>query len=227
MTTLPPGQRVSAEFPRFGLPPFAERFPDTLDKIALEIRGNVANPGDIGDMLSQLRRVNQTSDFHCVATWSCLNLRWSGYRFRDLYENIILTHSKAAPEAQFVLLRSQDGYRTPLPLSDLLAADVLLADTLNDQPLTVAHGAPIRLVAPAHYGYKSVKYLSRIEFWNDGSKFKPGLLFQMLTHQRGRVAFEERGQGLPGWLLRYLYRPLIRPNAARFQKALLKWESTR
>jgi DMSO/TMAO reductase YedYZ molybdopterin-dependent catalytic subunit len=34
--------------------------------------------------------------------------------------------------------------------------------------LTVAHGAPLRLVAPAHYGYKSAKHLSRIEFWRDG-----------------------------------------------------------
>ena len=42
--------------------------------------------------------------------------------------------------------------------------DVLLANELNSQPLTVEHGAPLRLIAPKHYGYKSVKYLCRMEY---------------------------------------------------------------
>jgi DMSO/TMAO reductase YedYZ molybdopterin-dependent catalytic subunit len=50
-----------------------------------------------------------------------------------------------------------------LLLSDLLAAEVLLADILDGLPLSMEHGAPLRLVAPAHYGYKSVKHLSGIE----------------------------------------------------------------
>ena len=41
-----------------------------------------------------------------------------------------------------------------------------------------------------------------------------------MVHPRARVAGEERGQWIPGWLLRYLYRPLIRPTAARFARAL-------
>jgi hypothetical protein len=39
-----------------------------------------------------------------------------------------------------------------------------------------------------------------------------------MSHPRARVADEERGQWLPGWLLRYLYRPLVRPTIARFER---------
>ena len=84
---------------------------------------------------------------------------------------------------------------------------------------TGAHGAPLRLVAPAHYGYKSIKHLHRIEFKLDAQGYRHvGLRF--MEHPRARVAFEERGQWVPGWLLRYLYRPLIGLTTARFDRAL-------
>ena len=119
----------------------------------------------------------------------------------------------------FVLLRCQDGYRTNLPLQDLLAADVLLADALNGEPLPIEHGAPLRLVAPAHYAYKSVKHLSRIEFWRDDRRWRPAG-FRFMDHSRARVALEERGRGVPGWLLRHLYRPLVGPTIERFRRAM-------
>ena len=104
-------------------------------------------------------------------------------------------------------------------LEDLLAPDVLIATMLDGEPLSVAHGAPLRLVAPAHYGYKSVKHLSRIEIRTDESRFRPAA-FRFMDHPRARVALEERGRGLPGWLLRRLYRPLVAPTAAHFARAL-------
>ncbi|MBC7984424.1 MAG: molybdopterin-dependent oxidoreductase, partial [Candidatus Obscuribacterales bacterium] len=97
--------------------------------------------------------------------------------------------------------------------------DVLLADTLNDAPLSIEHGAPLRLVAPAHYGYKNVKHLSQIEFWRDRGDYRPSAL-RFMDHPRARVAFEERGQIFPGWFLRYLYRPLIDSTVKQFSKAM-------
>jgi len=136
-----------------------------------------------------------------------------------LNEQIILPQVKPAEAANFVILRAQDGYRTNLILEDILNDDVLLADRLNGEPLSIEHGAPIRLVAPAHYGYKNLKHVKQIEFWFDDSHYNYSR-FRFLTHPRGRVAFEERGKGLPGWLLRYVYRPMIDRTAARFQKAM-------
>ncbi len=216
---LPPGQFEIQNFPRFGLTPFALRFPAITEYAKLQIIGDIATPVDVCEELKQLPRVEQSSDFHCVTTWTRGDLQWSGYRFADFYAQIIVPLTGAKPDANFVVLRGQDGARTSLPLEDLLAANVLLADRLNGEPLSIEHGAPLRLIAPAHYGYKCVKHLSRIEFWRSSANYRPfGLRF--MVHPRARVALEERGQWLPGWLLRLLYRPLIRPTAARFERAM-------
>jgi DMSO/TMAO reductase YedYZ molybdopterin-dependent catalytic subunit len=216
---LPPGQIASDAFPRFGLTPFAHRFPTRTRDVVVEVGGEVAEAITVSDELRALPQVQQTSDFHCVTTWSHYALRWSGVRFADFYEQIVVPRACPQRDATFVLLRCQDGYRTSLPLQDLLAADVLLADALNGEPLPIEPGAPLRLVAPAHYGYKSVKHLSRIEFWRDDRHWRPAG-FRFMDHPRARVALEERGRGVPGWLLRHLYRPLVRPTIARFQRAM-------
>jgi DMSO/TMAO reductase YedYZ molybdopterin-dependent catalytic subunit len=223
---LPPGQSESVEFPRFGLGRFARRFPSNLATVALEVRGDVERPIGLGEELAQLPRVEQVSDFHCVTTWSRRAVPWSGFRFSDFYRDIVVPKTGAPPEARLVVFHGQDGYRCCLPIDDLLAADVLLADRLDGQALGLEHGAPLRLVAAAHYGYKNVKHLSAIEFWRDRRNYRfprpyPGLL----DHPRARVAFEERGVGLPGWVFRYLYRPLVGPTIRNFRKAVAEYRA--
>jgi len=218
-SALPPGQYASDDFPRFGLTQFARRFPRNARSVELRIDGNVRESIAVAEALRQLPRVSQTSDFHCVTTWSRRSLRWSGVRFADFFERIVVPGAGPDNEANFVVLRCQDGYRSCLPLGDLLADDVLLADTLDGEPLTIEHGAPLRLVAPAHYGYKSAKHVSRVEFWRDDRRYRPAA-FRFMEHPRARVALEERGRGVPGLVLRYLYRPLVRPTIARFRRAM-------
>jgi hypothetical protein len=67
-----------------------------------------------------------------------------------------LPEVRPEPGARLVVFRRLDGSRGSLPLEDLLAADVLLADAFDGPPLGVAHSAPVRLVAPGHYGYKNI-----------------------------------------------------------------------
>ncbi len=216
---LPPGQFELDHFPRFGLSHFAERFPREPGQLQLRIGGDVDASIVVAEALGTLPRAEQVSDFHCVTTWSVRAQHWSGVRFADLYRRIVLPQARPHGDARFVVLRAQDGYAVSLPLDDLLAEDVLLADRLNGAPLPVEHGAPLRLVAPAHYGYKNAKHLRAIEFWRDiGSYRFPA--FRFMDHPRARVAFEERGRGAPGWLLRWLYRPLVGPTIRRFQQAL-------
>ena len=221
-STLPPGQRETPEFPRFGLTPFAVRFPTVTDAIHLQIGGDVETPIDLGSALERIARVEQCSDFHCVTTWTRRGLQWSGIHFSDFYSQLVLPLAGPAADATFVVLRGQDGARTSLPLEDLLAPDVLLADRLNGHPLSIAHGAPLRLVAPAHYGYKNVKHLCRIEFWRSGANYRP-MVARFMVHPRARVDLEERGQWVPGWLLRYLYRPLIPSTVRRFEAAMERY----
>lgn len=216
---LPPGQRERADFPRFGLTPFKDRFPRQTACAELAVAGEVAQELNLADVFEGLQRVEQTSDFHCVTTWSCRGLRWGGVRFAEFHERVLLPRARPAPDATHVVLRGQDGARTCMLLQDLLAEDVLLADRLDGQPLPIAHGGPLRLVAPAHYGYKSVKALCRLSFHRDESAYRPNA-FRFMDHLRARAALEERGRGAPGWLLRRLYRPLIPSTVAQFAKSM-------
>ena len=218
-SSLPPGQRESDVFPRFGLTPFAARFPKNTESRSLDVDGDVSANIRIADAFELLPRVTLVCDFHCVTTWTHRAVEWSGVRFADLYRDIIQPQAAPEGDSTFVLLKAQDGYRTSLPLDDLLQPDVLLADRLDGKPLGIEHGAPLRLVAPAHYGYKSVKHLKSIGFWRDERMYRPPLL-KFMDHPRGRVAQEERGRWFPGWLLRHAYRPLIGRTVARFQREL-------
>jgi DMSO/TMAO reductase YedYZ molybdopterin-dependent catalytic subunit len=222
--SLPPGQRSTADFPRFGLTQFAGRFPSQTSRVHLEVVGCVENELQLTDALHGLPRFEQVSDFHCVTTWSRRSLRWSGIRFVDFYNAIVLPKARPFSNATLVALRGQDGARTAMLLSDLLGEDVMLADTLEGKPLTVEHGAPVRLVAPAHYGYKSIKYLTRLEFKSAGSSYAVSAL-RFMDHPRARVALEERGRWAPGWLLRYLYRPLVPATITRFDNALTQYQT--
>jgi len=180
-TKLPPGQYELEEFPRFGLSQFAKRFPKETRQIQVKITGDVDNSITVSDELRDLPRVDQTSDFHCVTTWTRRSLRWSGFRFSDFFERIVVPRARPQQDSTFVILRCQDGYGSSLPLADLLADTVLLADSLNGEPLSIEHGAPLRLVAPAHYGYKNPKHVCAVEFWRDDRQFRPSAPFRFIS----------------------------------------------
>ncbi|MCB1668971.1 MAG: molybdopterin-dependent oxidoreductase [Porticoccaceae bacterium] len=219
---LPPGQKEHPSYDRFGLGLFANRFPSELSKIEISIAGNVENSVTINDALNNLPRVEQTSDFHCVTTWSVRNLNWSGVRFADFYHQVVVPQAKPQQGNNFVVLRGQDSYAVSMQLEDLLADDVMLADTLNGERLGIDHGAPLRLVAPAHYGYKNAKHINQIEFWTDSSNYRFPMPYpNLMDHPRGRVAYEERACYLPNWLIRPLYK-LLQPMARKKHGKMLK-----
>ena len=99
------------------------------------------------------------SDFHCVEGWSVLDCRWEGVRFKDL-ANIV----KPKETARFVSFECADGYSTSLPLNVLLQENVLLAIKLDGKNLEEGLGAPVRLVVPNKYAYKSAMWITRIKF---------------------------------------------------------------
>lgn len=217
---LPPGQKETEIFPRFGLPQYANRFPKEIYKVKFSIGGDL-DDFEIGEELTTLPRIYQKSDFHCVTTWSKLNLTWSGYLFKDFFTNLILP--KVSKEINFVILKAQDGYKTSLPLSDLMNLNVLLADKLDNQPLGIEHGAPIRIIAPNHYGYKNLKHLKRIEFYSEQKVLKQGIL-GFMDHPRARVEFEERAAKGPGIFFRFLYQFGIKSTIRDFENAMVEYK---
>ena len=215
----PPGQKIRADFPRFGLPPYANRFPENTDTLAITIVINKAGLVEIEDAFAQLPRASLQADFHCVTTWTYPDAVWSGVKFVDFFDHYIKPRINKNTHLTGAVLCAQDGYKTSLLLEDCLNDSVLLADTLNDEPLTIEHGAPLRIVAPEHYGYKNLKHLKRIEFYTTLPTLKRGLR-AFLDHPRARVRNEERGRWVPGWILRYLYRPMIGSTEKVFGDAM-------
>jgi len=208
---LPPGQHLLEFFPRFGVPAFAAWAPAEA-AVELVVSGESGEPRTLRRAeLGRLPRRTLQADFHCVTTWTYPDVLWEGWALRDVYQAFIAPCAGSCLE-----FGGGDGYRGSLLLEDALADEVLLADRMNGAPLTLEHGAPLRLVAPALYGYKNVKHLRSIEV---RSHYRAGLAErQTRAHPRGRVALEERGRGLPGWVYRYLYRASFRPTLWRYRR---------
>lgn len=125
----------------------------------LRVDGLVGKPLELAyDELARFPKVEQTSALHCVEGWSVADLRWEGIRLATLLDAV-----EPSPSASWVTFDTFPGvYRDSLSLDQARLPDVLLAYRCADAPLTPDLGFPLRLVVPRMYGYKSVKWLSRI-----------------------------------------------------------------
>ena len=204
---LPPGQGAIKGFPRFGDRFGAPPLPTIPAEPFLTIRGAVDTDHTVPlAALDELPRHQLVSDFHCVTTWTKRGLRWGGVSFRDFYQRVVTPATSPHPNVSHLVLVGLDGYQSTMLLEDALADDVLLADQLDGQALPPEHGAPLRLVSPRQYGYKSTKHLCCIELWTEPPPSKSRLKRE---HPRARVELEERHAYIPGRLLRWPYRLFI------------------
>ena len=138
---------------------------------------------DLKQFLS-LPMVEVYSDIHCVTTWSRLDNTWEGVpatAIKDLVE--------VRPEATHVMVHCYGGYTTNLPLDEFFDDDVLLAVKHEGAPITLEHGAPVRLVVPKLYFWKSAKWVNGLEFMDQDS---PGFWEQRGYHIHGDPWTEER-----------------------------------
>ncbi len=154
---LPPGQHLVETFPVLDLG-FKPDIP--LSDWTLTIGGSVANPisWTWEEFLAQ-PQFKDTSDFHCVTSWSRFDNEWEGVSFKH-----ILSVVKPLPSAKFILFKSFDDYTTNLPLEACNDRDVLLTYTWNGRPLTKEHGGPVRVIVPKRYAWKGAKWVKEITF---------------------------------------------------------------
>jgi DMSO/TMAO reductase YedYZ molybdopterin-dependent catalytic subunit len=126
----------------------------------LTITGMVDRPGTLS--LADLGRLPQTgitADFQCVTGWRVPAVPWSGVALPDL-----LDRAGVRAGARAIRLGSFDGeYTESLTLDQARRRDVLVATSMLGGPVTAAHGGPVRLYVAPMYGYKSIKWLDRIE----------------------------------------------------------------
>jgi DMSO/TMAO reductase YedYZ molybdopterin-dependent catalytic subunit len=154
---VPPGQRQVTSFPVLDL---GVRPEVSLQNWALTIGGHVENPVTLTwEQFLALPQFEDTSDFHCVTTWSQLDMRWQGVSFLTLAELV-----KPKPDARHVFFKSYDGYSTNNPLEVCLDDDVLVAHSWNGKPLSLEHGGPARVIIPKRYAWKGAKFIREITF---------------------------------------------------------------
>lgn len=218
---LPPGQRLMRGFPRFADKPL--RPPPLTGTLRLGIDGEgLAAPLVLKatDLEALPQRV-QRSDFHCVTTWTTQGLHWQGVGMRKFWNEVIGPGLAVGALPTFITAEGSDGHCAVFLLEDLLGPDVLIATSLNGHPLDRRHGAPLRLVSPAQYGYKSVKHLERLVLHTQ----EPRSVLGSKEHLRARVVLEERHRWLPAWTLRPVYRALIPITAALAERSFLLADS--
>jgi DMSO/TMAO reductase YedYZ molybdopterin-dependent catalytic subunit len=147
---LPPGQYLTKKWPVLSY----ERTPKfDPEKYRFKVWGLVEEPFELTwQELLALPRVQLTSDFHCVTTWSRYDNSWEGVHIRD-----ILRRARPKPEAKFVMEHSWTGYTTNLPLAALDDDDVIVALKHDGEDLAPEHGGPVRLIVPKLYAYKTVE----------------------------------------------------------------------
>jgi DMSO/TMAO reductase YedYZ molybdopterin-dependent catalytic subunit len=148
---------------------FPERAPQDY---RLTVDGLVDTPFTVTyDELRAMPPTMLTKDFQCVTGWRVRDTKWTGVKLSHLLD-------RAGVQAKGTALRffSFDGvYTESLTLEQARRADVLVAYDLSGKPLSSNHGGPARLYVAPMYGYKSCKWLERIEvvdhvipgYWED------------------------------------------------------------
>ncbi len=109
--------------------------------------------------LAALPRDGVKADFHCVTKFSIPGVAWEGVLATALTEVV-----PPAGDATHVMVWAEYGYSANLRMGDFLAATTLLATHRDGEPLSAEHGAPLRMVVPHLYGWKSVKWVRMIEY---------------------------------------------------------------
>jgi sulfoxide reductase catalytic subunit YedY len=142
----------------------------------VEIGGLVEKPttvdaSELAEMFGLEERIYR---FRCVEAWAMI-VPWTGFQFSRLIEKVV-----PKPEAKFVRFQTFNRpdqapgiakmpqypwpYHEGLRLDEAMNQLTLLATGIYGKPLPRQHGAPLRLVVPWKYGYKSIKSIVKIEF---------------------------------------------------------------
>ncbi len=191
----------------------------TTEPWSIEIGGMVDRPGSYGlaEVVDGMPMEDRIYRFRCVEAWSMV-IPWTGFELRHLLDRV-----GVQPGAQYVafetLYRPEEmpgtrspvipwPYREGLRLDEAMHPLTLMATGLYGQPMPKQNGAPIRLVVPWKYGFKSIKSIVRMSLvaeqpetsWNTIAPREYGFYSNVnpeVDHPRWSQATERRvGGGL-------------------------------
>jgi len=144
----------------------------------VQVDGHVRRPAtyDLDDLLRPFTAEERIYRLRCVEAWSMV-IPWSGFSLRDLISRLEPT-SRAKYVAFETLLDPERmpgqrsrlldwPYREGLRMDEAMHPLTILAVGMYGRPLPGQNGAPLRLVVPWKYGFKSIKSIVRISFVED------------------------------------------------------------
>jgi DMSO/TMAO reductase YedYZ molybdopterin-dependent catalytic subunit len=128
------------------------------------------------DDIKRLPRVEMTTELKCIEGWSVV-VNWAGARLSDFVAAYGLGARPESPSDmqnrpqdlyRYVGLATPgDGYYVGMDMPSAMHAQTLLTYAMNGEPLSIEHGAPLRLVTTVKYGIKSIKRIGTITLTNE------------------------------------------------------------
>ncbi|PSB22062.1 sulfite oxidase-like oxidoreductase [Phormidesmis priestleyi ULC007] len=178
---VPPGQHLTNGFPvlTYGDTPHVDRA-----TWQFKVWGLAQEKTFSWSDFMNLPQSDFTADFHCVTTWSKLDVQWTGVKVTDFMQ-----HIEVDLAAKYVLEHCYGGYTTNISIDDFLREENFFAHTLFGEPLPAEHGGPMRLVVPHIYAWKSAKWINGLEFLTHEEL---GFWERNGYHRRGEPWAEER-----------------------------------
>lgn len=136
-----------------------------IDRWTLRVEGLVSRPDEysLGQIKGMQKRVMNTRHC-CVEGWSMIP-KWGGTPLREF-----LSFVGADPAARYLAIQCGDEYYTSYDMPSALHPQTLLCYEAYGKPLSLSHGAPVRIVMPTKLGYKSAKWVTKLVLTNE----KPG-----------------------------------------------------
>jgi len=125
----------------------------------LEVTGLVEKPLSFAyeEVLENYKHYQKVVRLDCVEGWSA-NILWEGMLVRD-----ILNDAGVLPEARTVIFHAYDGYTTSFPVEYIMDNDIIMAYKMNEIIMPPERGYPFQLVAESKWGYKWIKWITKIE----------------------------------------------------------------
>ena len=124
----------------------------------LHVMGLVQTPQSLTyQEVLKLPIVKRAITLHCIEGWD-EHLLFEGVRLADLF-----ARAKPKKGVRTVIFYAADGYSSSLSYSDVTRLDIMLAARINGKVLDAKRGVPFQVVAESKWGYKWVKWVTRIE----------------------------------------------------------------
>jgi DMSO/TMAO reductase YedYZ molybdopterin-dependent catalytic subunit len=136
-----------------------------MEDYQLEITGLVANPTSYSydEIIDDFDRYKKVVRLNCVEGWAA-NILWEGVLVRD-----VIKDADPLPEVNTIIFHAYDGYTTSFPIEYIMDNDILMAYKMNEITLPPERGFPFQLVAESKWGYKWIKWITKIELSDDVS----------------------------------------------------------